>query len=182
MESKLRQRVIGAVVLTSLAIIILPVLLDGSAEDRARVVATIPPAPKIELKTLTMSDVTKKMQQMERDSAVRLPREVVDETDYLEESATLDKNSLPIAWSLQLGSFENEDNARELRATLRDAKYRSYILKTKTREGDTFKVLMGPMLEKAAVERIGTEIATQMKIEGNVVRYRIEEDGEQLGG
>lgn len=182
MESKLRQRVIGAVVLTSLAIIILPVLLDGSAEDRARVVATIPSAPKIELKTLTMSDVTKKMQQMERDSAVRLPREVVDETDYLEESATLDKNSLPIAWSLQLGSFENEDNARELRATLRDAKYRSYILKTKTREGDTFKVLMGPMLEKAAVERIGTEIATQMKIEGNVVRYRIEEDGEQLGG
>ena len=184
MESKLRQRVIGAIVLTSLSIIILPVLLDGSAEDRARVVASIPPAPKIEIKTLTMSDVTKKMQQMERDSAVRLPREVVDETDYSAEDkdTALDKNSLPIAWSWQLGSFENEDNAKKLRATLRDAQYRSYILQTKTREGDAFKVLVGPMLEKSAVERIGAEIATQMKIEGNAVRYQIEEDGAQLGG
>jgi cell division septation protein DedD len=181
-ESKLRQRVVGAIVLTSLSIIILPVLLDGSAEDRARVVASIPPAPKIEIKTLRMSDVTKKMQQMERDSAVRLPREVVDETDYSTEDTALDKNSLPIAWSWQLGSFENEENAKKLRATLREAKYRSYILKTKTREGDAFKVLIGPMLEKAAVERIGAEIATQMKIEGNAVRYQIEEDGAQLGG
>lgn len=182
MESKLRQRVIGAVVLTSLSIIILPVLLDGSAEDRARVVASIPPAPKIEIKTLTMSDVTKKIQQMERDSAVRLPREVVDETDYSDENASLDKNSLPIAWSWQLGSFKNEDNAKKLRATLRDARYRSYILQTKTREGNAFKVLVGPMLEKSAVERIGAEIAIQMKIEGNAVRYQIEEDGAQLGG
>jgi cell division septation protein DedD len=119
---------------------------------------------------------------MERDSAVRLPREVVDETDYSTEDTALDKNSLPIAWSWQLGSFENEENAKKLRASLREAKYRSYILKTKTREGDAFKVLIGPMLEKAAVERIGAEIATQMKIEGNAVRYQIEEDGTQLGG
>ena len=81
-----------------------------------------------------------------------------------------------------MGSFENEDNAKKLRATLRDAQYRSYILQTKTREGDAFKVLVGPMLEKSAVERIGAEIATQMKIEGNAVRYQIEEDGAQLGG
>ncbi|HAK51532.1 MAG TPA: hypothetical protein DCM54_06465 [Gammaproteobacteria bacterium] len=183
MDPKLRQRVIGAVVLTSLAIIILPTLLDGSAEDRERVVASIPEPPKISLKELTVSDVTQKMQQMERDSAARLPREVVDETDYSEnEALALDQNSLPIAWSLQLGSFKNEENAVNLRASLRDAEYRSYILHTKTREGDTYKVFVGPMLEKTALEEIGSDISAQMKIEGHVVRYRIEDDAAQLGG
>ena len=183
MDPKLRQRVIGAVVLTSLAIIILPIVLDGSVEDRNRVVASIPEPPIISLKELTVSDVTQKIQQMERDSAARLPREVVDETDYSEnEVLALDKNSLPIAWSLQLGSFKNEENAVNLRASLRDAGYRTYILYTKTRDGDTYKVFVGPMLEKAALEQIGSAISTQMKIEGHVVRYRIEDDAAQLGG
>ena len=102
--------------------------------------------------------------------------------DAENESLALDKNSLPIAWSLQLGSFKDEENAVNLRAMLRDAQYRSYILHTKTREGDTYKVLVGPMLEKAVIERIGAEIAAQMKIDGHVVRYRIEEDAAQLGG
>ena len=183
MDPKLRQRVIGAVVLTSLSIIILPILLDGSVEDRERVIASIPEPPKISLKELTVSDVTQKMQQLERDSAARLPREVVDETDYSgNEVLALDKNTLPIAWSLQLGSFKNEENAVNLRASLRDAEYRSYILHSKTREGDTYKVFVGPMLEKAALEEIGSDIYTQMKIEGHVVRYRIEHDAAQLGG
>ena len=38
------------------------------------------------------------------------------------------------------------------------------------------------MNRSSLVERIGAEIATQMKIEGNAVRYQIEEDGAQLGG
>ena len=120
---------------------------------------------------------------MERDSAARLPREVVDETDYAEnEGFALDQNDLPIAWSLQLGSFRSEENAVKLRRELREAEYRSYILHTKTRDGDTYKVLVGPMLERAAIEKLGVELQTKMDLEGHIVRYKIEEDASQIGG
>ena len=183
MESRLRQRVIGAIVLTSIAIILLPVLLDGSAEDRERVVASIPVPPKIELKQMSVSDVSRKMQQMERDSTARMPREVVDETDYSEEEGFgLDQNDLPIAWSLQLGSFRNQQNAEQLRANLRDANFRSYILQSNTGEGQVFKVFVGPRLERAGIEEIAQKIQTTMSLEGHIVRYRVEEDTTQLGG
>ena len=39
MDSKLRQRVIGAVVLASLAVILLPFFLDGTVQDRESFIA-----------------------------------------------------------------------------------------------------------------------------------------------
>ncbi len=183
MESKLRQRVVGAIVLTSLAIIILPLLLDGSAEDRQRVVASIPEPPKIDLTEITVEDITRKMQQLERASAAQLPEEVADETDYSNiEGVGLDRNDLPVGWSLQLGSFRNEENAVGRRASLREAGYRSYILHNKTNDGEMYKVFVGPMLERADVLKLGEEISEAMQINGVVVRYRIEDDMAQLGG
>ena len=76
METKLKQRVIGAVVLTTLAIIVLPMLLDGSAQDRARISANIPSAPMIDVKSLTIPQVKQAMLEMEQESTARLPVEI----------------------------------------------------------------------------------------------------------
>ncbi|MBD3649334.1 MAG: hypothetical protein HUJ31_18215 [Pseudomonadales bacterium] len=65
MDVKLKQRVIGAIVLTALAIIILPMMLDGSSEDRARVIASIPEAPRVEFRQLEVEQVRERMEQME---------------------------------------------------------------------------------------------------------------------
>ncbi len=114
MEAKLKQRVIGAVVLTTLAIIVLPMLLDGSAEDRARVSATIPAPPRIQLKSLSILQIKQNMAKMEQESADRLPVEVAD-ADRSEppedEPYRLDENDLPVSWTLQLGSFADRNNA-----------------------------------------------------------------------
>lgn len=183
MKVGLRQRVVGAIVLTSLAIIILPLLLDGAREDRPRVVTDIPDPPKFEFKEITISDLTRNIQQMEQDSAAQLPEETVDETDYSgEEAHSLDSNHLPIAWSLQFGSFSDRKNAVKLRADLRDAQYRSYILQHKTDKGDAFKVLVGPMLDRTEVDKIRQEIKSRMQLEGHIIRYRVEDDAAQLGG
>ena len=183
MKVGLRQRVVGAIVLTSLAIIILPMLLDGPGEDRARVVTNIPEPPEFDLKEIAISDFTRNIQQMEQDSAAQLPEETVDDTDYSEKEAyALDSNHLPIAWSLQFGSFRDRKNAENLRADLRDAQYRSYILQHKTDEGDAFKVLVGPMMDRTIVEKISQEIQTRMHLEGHIIRYRVEDDATQLGG
>ena len=113
MEAKLKQRVLGAVVLTALAVIILPMLLDGSAEDRARITATIPEAPKIELKSLTILQVKQTMLKMEQESYAKLPVELPDEAVSTDEVFQLDlldpKISLPAhLWEGEIQNFDAE--------------------------------------------------------------------------
>ena len=183
MDAKLKQRLTGAIILTSLAIILLPLLLDGTEEDRARIATDIPEPPKIDLEDITVQEVMRKIEQMEKASEARLPKEVVDETDY--EAAPdhiLDRNQLPVNWSLQLGSFEREDNATRLRAQLREQNYRSYILHGNTNEGEIYRVFVGPSSSKETLVEMNQEIEAKLKLKGRIVRYRIEEDREQLGG
>ncbi|MDA0977677.1 MAG: SPOR domain-containing protein [Proteobacteria bacterium] len=183
MDQKLKQRLTGAIILTSLAIIILPLLLDGTQEDRERLVADIPAAPAIDLEEITVQDVKHQMEQMERASESRLPIEVVDETDYTDApDFILDQNNLPVNWSIQLGSFQNEDNATRLRARLREENYRAYILHARTREGDIYRVFVGPSSSKEALAEMNAEIESKLDLRGQIVRYKIEEDKEQLGG
>lgn len=183
MDANLKQRLTGAVILTSVAIILLPMLLDGTEQDRERITATIPEPPKIDLADISVANVEQQMEQLEKASEARLPREVVDETDYTAaDDFILDKNQLPVNWSLQLGSFEQQENATRLRARLREQNYRSYILHAKTSEGEIFRVFVGPSSSKDALAEMNKAIEASMELTGRIVRYRIEEDKEQLGG
>ncbi|MEZ7973120.1 MAG: SPOR domain-containing protein [Pseudomonadales bacterium] len=183
MDAKLKQRLTGAVILTSLAIILLPLLLDGTEEDRVRIATDMPAPPKIDLADITVQDVMRKIEQMEKASEARLPKEVVDETNYeFAPDYTLDKNQLPVNWSLQLGSFQKEDNATRLRAQLRGENYRSYILHANTNDGEIYRVFVGPSSSKETLVKKNLEIEAKLKLKGRIVRYRIEEDLELLGG
>ncbi len=183
MDANLKQRLTGAVILTSLAIILLPILLDGTQEERLQVSAEIPTPPRIDLQDISVEDVERRMDEMERASEARLPREIVDETDY--EAAPdfiLDKNQLPVNWSLQLGSFSSEENAVRLRAKLREENYRTYILHARTADGDLYRVFVGPSSSKETLSEMNDAIGSKFSLKGKIVRYRIEEDKEQLGG
>jgi DedD protein len=184
-EAKLKQRVIGAVVLTTLAIIVLPMLLDGSAEDRARVSATIPEPPQIELKSLTVRQVKKNMEKMEQASAERLPVEAVEEDlpgAGEDKPYQLDGNKVPVSWTLQLGSFGEKDNATRLRQSLRDAQFKSYILTADSSKGMVYRVFVGPMLSKSRLSGYAQDIEGDFELKGQIIRYRIEDDRNQLGG
>lgn len=183
MDVRLKQRMVGAFVLVTLAIIILPMLLDGTAENRERMIAKIPEAPRINLKRISVKDIKQKMEQMERASAAQLPIEEVDEHEYKDETGfTLDRNNLPVSWSLQVGSFQSKENATNLREKLRGADYHSYILHANTSKGETWRVLVGPMLKKSLLSEMVTRIEEKFEVKGQVVRYRIEDDAGQLGG
>ena len=85
MDVKLKQRLLGAVILTSLAIIVLPALFNGSEEERIRLKSSVPEPPQIAVDRLTVQEFALKIEQRARDSEARLQREVVDETNYFNE-------------------------------------------------------------------------------------------------
>ena len=184
MEDQLKQRVIGAVVLTALAVIVLPMLLDGSAEERARVTARIPEPPPIIIERINVEEVEREMAELVAASETELPPLEPEEepADPAPEALQLDNNNLPVGWSLQLGSFRNEENALKLRESLRDDLYRAYITRIDTDAGASWRVLVGPMLQREKLERIATDIEASYQLKGRVVRYRIEDDAGQLGG
>lgn len=170
-------------VMTTVAIIILPMLLDGSADERRRVEASIPTPPQIDINTLTVEETSEKMHAMAKASEAKLPvllEDKIVEPDEVE-NFSLNQNGLPISWSLQLGSFRQESNATRLRQVLRDKSYRSYILAGEN-DDELYRVFVGPMVNKDKLLRSQTEIEAELKLSGQIVRYRIEDDRYQLGG
>ena len=188
MEDKLTQRLVGAIILISLAIIFVPLLLDGSETERQQMLQ-LPAPPDIDLAAVTLDDISARMKQMKRDSEAQLPREVPDSTDYADvfdprsprhaSDFRLDRNNLPVSWSIQLASFQNQDNAVRLRKRLRAANYRSYILQS---EAGMYRVLVGPMTSRESLAEIGRKLEESMQLKGSIVRYDIADDAYQLGG
>lgn len=72
-------------------------------------------------------------------------------------------------WFVQVGSFSQESNARELRDRLRDAGYTAFV-ETSTVEGrTTHRVKVGPEMDRARAERSRDEIRSEFDLEGIVV-------------
>lgn len=168
----------------AIAIIVLPMLLDGSAEHRAQVEATIPEPPVVNISSLSVEQTKQQMDQMVADSTEKLP---VMEPDLVEdpvaaENFSLTESGLPVGWTLRLGSFKQEQNATRLRQSLRDKDYRSYILAGSPSDDGLFRVYVGPMVNKDKLEKTKAEIEAEFKLSGQIVRYRIEDDRYQLGG
>ena len=83
---------------------------------------------------------------------------------------------------MQLCSFEYADKSRALRAKLLAANYRTYIIEAETENGKTLRVLVGPMLDKDALEQTATEIEAGFGLQGRILRYNIQDDKGQIGG
>ncbi|HJN51281.1 MAG: SPOR domain-containing protein [Pseudomonadales bacterium] len=185
MDVKLKQRLIGAVVLTALAILIVPMFLDGDEQERARVTGKIPPRPDMQVEPFTAQDLLLEMDAMEAASTARLPRKndgPSDRDPQDTDQLSLDANGLPLGWTLQVGSFEKEENAIQLRDRLRDGGYRAYRTSVQTDTGVTSRVLVGPMLQRKKLALISSRIEAEFGLHGQIVRYRVEDDKDMVGG
>lgn len=217
-DTKLKHRVVGAIVLTALAIVILPMLLDGSAAERAEILAQIPDAPTIQSTELRVESVLEQMEKREAESHARLPATKSPETKLskvsqaeateqdtpktgkagtksavtdassaslaanMKDSLKLDADGLPAAWSLQVGSFSKKENAFKLRDTLRNSSHPSYIYKAVTDKGETYRVFIGPVLNKTMLEAIADKVKTDFKLEGQIVKHDVGADKDLVGG
>ena len=110
------------------------------------------------------------------------PESEIAEADSPPKTYQLDANNLPVSWSLQLGSFRKKNNAIKLRRSLREASYRTYILAAETTEGQVFRVFVGPILSINKLKGFSADIESSFEMKGQIVRYRIEDDANQLGG
>ena len=195
-DNRFRNRVVGALVLVSLAVIFIPMILTGPGNMDAGyrgpvipaepdlkfpdkiidkpVAAPIVPTPRITVVESGTAD------ENEAEAARRatLPPPEVSKPDAVSEAAapkpeepTAPPRAAP-AWAVQVGSFSNKTSAFNLRDQLRAKKFAAYVESVPTATGPVYRVRVGPELQKALSEALQARIAKDTGQKGIVVSHR----------
>ena len=196
-----KRRVVGAIVLFALAVIILPMIFDGEGSYQPPVETRIPERPIIELipevqqTRPVMSDSAAASlavagadaaapASMPEDSNVageplapasQAGKESSESAVELapETRPTLAASGLPEGWVVQVGSFQNADNAAALTARLLAADQRAFERRRRTDNGELIIVLVGPVTTRQAAQSLLSTIAEQEGIEGLVKPFEL---------
>jgi len=170
MDKQLQQRLIGAAVLVSLGVIFIPALLDGAGyKSRHSRSIEIPPEPKFA--PLTELKIAKIKTPIEARN--EKPAQQFIQKDPAKPSTSSKKSKeAPIqAWALQVGTFSEEANALVLRDKLRADKHPAYVVVNKEKGQQSYKVKIGPIINKQRVEKLKEKIKLSHKLDGYIVPH-----------
>lgn len=75
------------------------------------------------------------------------------------------------AWVVQAGSFADENNAKSLLFKLRQAKIPAFVEMIPSPSGNTYRVRVGPELDRARAEAIQKKMESEAGVKGMIVSY-----------
>lgn len=188
MDEKLKQRLVGAIVLVSLAVIILPMLFDNSVNNSVGVTENlIPERPESEFKSRIIPITPTQVESGQAESIDDVDEDAPEkphsstQVSVVEKPApvNIEKEAVPsaevrvglVAWAVQLGSFANPNNAINLRDKLRKMKYQAFVETVYLNKGKKTRVYVGPELKKEKSERVLKKLLKDIDMKGIVVRY-----------
>jgi len=153
LDRALKQRLLGAVILAALLVILVPEWLDG-AGHRSRYPRhiDIPDKPVF----MPMTEL------MDRQKDPSLNQQDRNNTR---------KQSSIHAWALQVGSFNDIANAQVLRDKLRAKGHPAYVDVLKSPDKKTYRVRIGPELDRSRLKKLKVKILDKEKIEGIIVKH-----------
>lgn len=200
MEQTLKQRLIGAVVLVSLAVIFIPIILEGPDDEwtprshslpdkpqldyRADMELVLPPpvqvdeqpgANEVEETPLTGEQpVTKTIKPVAAPPA-SASKPVKSETTTRPPakpapSAAALSKSLK-GWFVQVGSFGQEMNAKGLQDRLVASGFKALLQEIEIGNKRAYRVLVGPSATRADAEKQAASLKSGQQLKGMVVEY-----------
>ena len=191
MDRGLKERIIGAVVLVVFAVLVVPVFLDGPANDREIITEPV--------SLPGQNNQTRKSQiiVLERDRTEPVPannggakgKSAITETTRTQRIAENKPPSAPVKsqaksadikplaeksstgmWAVQLGSFSNQANAKRLAAELRKQGYAAFLSQHNSGPGKLHRVRIGPQGSRDSAEAIAGKL-TSAGHKGQVVTH-----------
>lgn len=190
MNERMKRRLVGAVVLVSLAVIFIPMLLDGGQQEGMSLFGSnIPEKPDYRFEPLDIPLepvepiaeekpilIEKPESEPEPEPAPATPvAEKPTEKPPIEEAMPpATETSLrqePVAWVVQAGSFSSSENALGLRDKLRANGFTAFVEKLKSANETIYRVRIGPELKREAAEAQRDKLQRMMKINGIVMGH-----------
>jgi len=162
MEAPLQQRIVGAIVLVTLGVIFIPALLDGSGY-KTRQAQDIEVRDKPEFPPLTQKIV----------DPIPTPLENIKQAQQEAlEADPVQPQKIPVrSFALQVGTFDSDENAVKMKNKLQKAGYTAFVEKQISNAKTSYKVKIGPELERSVLEKIKTDIKKSHKIDGYIVNH-----------
>ncbi len=210
-----KQRIIGAIVLISLAVIFIPMLFDEPHEERATRVLPIPEQPPVptftieEPKPLNLPESANEVPQpgvemeesladappvaapvepapasstadpvapapapkVEAPAAKQPETAVAPDANAVVRESALDEKGLASAWSVQIGTFANHDNAYRLRDRIRESGLKGYTREIASDGQSMVRVFAGPVLTDVDAQKLKVRVDELLGVKSLVVRY-----------
>ncbi|MGA0807327.1 MAG: SPOR domain-containing protein [Pseudohongiellaceae bacterium] len=188
MNQALKQRLVGTLVLGCLAIIFIPLLLDGEGITPAAIEPDTPPPPDISYQALPAperpvieADSLPVAADVAAASASDIPLPVpVDRVDpaapVADTTPQRGADGLPQGWTVRLGVFGNLANADKLRACLIASGYQAYSRQQQADTGTLTRVFVGPVATRAEASELGSELKGKCDLaeDGIAVPYTLQ--------
>ena len=197
MNEQVKQRLVGAVVLVSLAVIFIPMLLDGGDDSSmSRHGSNIPPKPDFDFEPLEIplqpiepvtEDRPRVIDKPEPPEAeppkpavtkpaqskpVEAPKAATTTTATPATSAAKPAfTGDPVAWVVQVGSFSQSSNALALRDKLRKNGFTAFVEKYRDKGKTSYRVRVGPELKRETAEKQLEQLAARLKLKGIIMGH-----------
>jgi len=188
MDQKLKQRLVGAVVLISLAVIFIPVILEGPDDEWTPRVQEIPVPPQIEYQAEIELPVPDEAPSPAAETATPAQPPVPEtqtadvpppaeqpapvKAEPVAEQPAASPAAAAGAWVIQVGSFSQQLNASGLRDRLKKTGYNSRLQEITSGTGKAWRVLVGPFDTRAAAEKQRDRITGQHHMKGMVTQLK----------
>lgn len=194
MNSALKQRLVGAVVLVAIAVIFVPSFLRERQVEPVSTKTLIPePPPREEVtfeqpsppediepapepETMFLPDEPSKQPAPEAVSAAEQEPSESDPAPVTEEAGSSDGQDTGgatdgRAWVIQVASFREAERANELRDKLQEQGYRAYVRSASTSAGDVNRVFIGPKISREDAESTKAAVDQALKVDALILRF-----------
>ncbi|NIV18308.1 MAG: hypothetical protein GWN47_07795 [Woeseiaceae bacterium] len=181
MDRALKERIIGAVVLVLVAVLVVPVFLDGPPGEQEIISESVTLPGQSDQKSQTVvlnrdrtepvpvtnsgspqqhapqprpapAQATRQAEPQAQDPAEQPPEE------QQAAGASPASESATGMFAVQLGSFENQENAERLVAELRKQEFAAFRSKLTTSSGDLHRVRIGPQKDRESAEEMAARL------------------------
>ena len=173
-KTALKERLIGAIVISCLALILYPLFLSSKSEFEISRTSMIPPQQvRLQPLEITEPSIPYEVEDIEMHELFN-PDEETDQIDATAISGEILADSgLPQAWVVQVGSFALVDNAELLNEELVSLGYESYYRLTPSfnEAPDLYKVFVGPVLNSNDAQQLVIELTEHTGNEAILLKF-----------
>ncbi len=196
-KNKIKQRVVGGVVLLALAVIFIPMVLDFRKDyDQVINGTNIPPKPKdFRVETFALSPTSQvkvprlaaegsvdsqvqqhKLVQQKRAAEAGTSKAVTKSPPPVKKTTPpkqpVAQKSLQSGWAVQVGSFGVEKNALRLRDKIRRQGFTAFVDRVSVNGKVSHRVRVGPEVDKSKASVLQKRLQQQMGLKGLVTLLR----------
>ena len=189
-DNRIKQRIIGAIVLVSLGVIFMPMILSGRGEQSLPLFGSpIPPKPDniADIKILEFENTPRPP---DPQTEIRTPIDKYSQKDDLpvvapvkpalketvqkkvDETKAIIKQEKPLkAWVVQVGSFSNRKNALALKEKLVKNGFRAFVERIIQHDKTSYRVRVGPEVRRENATKLQKQIEQKLNIKGLVMTH-----------